>query len=74
MARTIGVKYKNQLKKIVDKAWADGVTNNQRLFAIVQEQMPDAFDTWERAYHEIKNLVWEHAQSKVREKLEEFRR
>lgn len=57
-ARTIGVKYKNLLKKLVQQAQNEGNSSNDAVFNYVKEKLPqEAFDTWEGAYNEIEMLV-----------------
>ncbi len=60
MARTIGVKYKNQVKRIVKQAQDEGLENATLIAEHVVEQMPaEAFDTWEGAYNEIEQLAFD---------------
>ena len=56
MARTIGVKYKNQIKRIV--AASSDHESRGTIMDKVQAQLPLlAWDSWEGAYNEIDRLV-----------------
>jgi len=62
MARTIGVKYKNKIKKIVLREKAKG-ENAVEIFDTIKIEVPDAFETWEMAYQEIERITWDLATS-----------
>jgi len=62
MARTIGVKYKNKIKKIVLREKAKG-ENAVEIFDIIKREVPNAFETWEMAYQEIERITWDLATS-----------
>lgn len=60
MARTIGVKFKNLLKRIVaeEAKTKSGYKLEEAAFA----RMPlEAFDTWESAHDEIRRLISDEA-------------
>ena len=58
MARTIGKKYRNMVKRLAKEAWEQDVDDPKDY---VHERMPDdAYDTWEAAYSEIEGLIREH--------------
>jgi hypothetical protein len=58
MARTIGVKYKNQLKRIVEGCFAKDMNSLFAIWEEVKRLMPqEAFDTWESAYNEMERLT-----------------
>ena len=53
MARTIGTKYRNQVKKLVRNN-----IDKEDVHAVVREQLPmEAFETWEGAYDEIDSII-----------------
>lgn len=57
--RTIGVKYKNMIKKIVDREFSKSIpANAYAVVETVKRELPvEAFDTWEMAYQEIERLA-----------------
>ncbi len=58
MARTIGVKYKNLVKRLVVEARSKEIYGNHAIFEYVQDKLPiEIWDTWEMAYSEVDNLV-----------------
>lgn len=58
MARTIGAKYKNMIRKFVNQAHKKGIHQFQLVGQYVREQMPkEAFDTWEGAWSEIERIA-----------------
>jgi hypothetical protein len=59
-ARTIGVKYKNMIKKTVAKVMKDSpYANQQEIEDKVRAKLPieDMEDTWESAWSEIDRLI-----------------
>ncbi len=61
MARTIGVKNKNLLKRLVKEARNKDIHSDYAIFEYVKERLDSSvFDTWEMAYSEIENLVSEY--------------
>ena len=58
MARTIGVKYKNLIKRLVIAENDKGIVNLTSSFQSIIDQLPDAiWETWESAGSEIERLV-----------------
>jgi len=58
MARTIGVKYKNMIKKIVARELQNPNAGMRIVFETVKRELPvEAFETWESAYNEIERLT-----------------
>lgn len=58
MARTIGVKYKNLIKKLIKEERAKGNENPSFLTVAIRNSMPvEAWDTWECADQEINSLI-----------------
>lgn len=61
MARTIGVKNKNILRKLVKEANAQGIVQDYAVMVYVNARMPEAaFDTWESAWSEINRLAGDY--------------
>lgn len=58
MARTIEVKYKNLIRKLVASHYGSVVI--QHLEDIVFAKVPpEAFNTWEEAHDEIRRIIWD---------------
>jgi hypothetical protein len=58
MARTIGVKYKNLIKRLIKAETEKGLINLSSSVQAVKDQLPDEiYDTWESAHAEIEMLV-----------------
>ena len=55
--RTIGAKWKAEVRRLVKEANKQGIYNNDEVFEYVKEKLPvEAFETWEAAYSEIERL------------------
>jgi len=58
MARTIGVKNKNLIKRLVANEKKQGITNRASSVQAVIDQLPsEIWETWESAHDEINRLV-----------------
>jgi len=69
-ARTIGVKFKNLVKKLVLQENARGSGNPYYVLEAVKEKLPqEVFDSWEGAYSEIERLVFDTNMSGVHKDL-----
>tara|TARA_B100000214_G_scaffold338951_1_gene284442 strand:- start:45 stop:365 length:321 start_codon:yes stop_codon:yes gene_type:complete len=60
-ARTIGRKYKNLLKKLVSKEIKSHYRGEYDVDRIMKKMPSEAYDTWEGAWQEIENLVFDYA-------------
>ena len=58
MARTIGVKNKNLIKRLVLAEQKNGIVNRASSVQAVLDQLPvEMWDTWESAHDEINRIV-----------------
>jgi hypothetical protein len=59
--RSIGVKNRNLVKKLVAEANNKDIIGDKEVFEYVQDALPvKVFEIWEGAYTEIEHLCWEY--------------
>jgi len=64
--RTIGGKWKNRVKKVVDEANSKGIFGLNETFEYVKEKLPvTVFEIWEGAYSEIQRIAMDYNMEKI---------